>query len=274
LDLALQAWQLFLTAFQLGLSIDDENQKTLSAVFPELASMQTVLDHLARLPRAGEPGPAPGQPFPAQEFVDLIQHVHSLVGRQARALAAIGVNSPVFAPGAAPPGELLPAALDGATDFTCSPPAVRLNTKGLTVVPRLRGAVQELMRLLETAPAAALNLPKYLAPTPPSGGIEPPTQEATTPAAPRQSRLQVGTRSGVITLDGQPYPATPAQAVFFEALVQVRGHWRSGPYLRQHCDELEGARVDRVCKSLPSPLRELIEVEKGKGYRLVDGVVE
>ncbi len=61
--------------------------------------------------------------------------------------------------------------------------------------------------------------------------------------------------------DGNVYDLTDAQTVGMKALVDANGDWVSW-------SGLEISKPSRVKDSLPEPLKELIETEKGKGYRL------
>jgi len=76
-----------------------------------------------------------------------------------------------------------------------------------------------------------------------------------------------------LLFDGQKVPLdlTPegkADALaFLRQVVGQKGNWISGPDIGK-AENKEGVRFDRVYKKLPDPIRELIESDRRKGYRL------
>jgi hypothetical protein len=63
----------------------------------------------------------------------------------------------------------------------------------------------------------------------------------------------------VAILDGQTYPVNGSQRNLLERLLEARGGWVGAG---------KGARNDKVRKSLPGPIKALIEAKSGKGTRL------
>lgn len=251
----IEMWERFLIVYQLHLSISDDNQRAITAIFPALAQMQTILDHLARLPHGGEPALAVSDEtaFPAQAFSDFLGNVERLIRELARVLATIGVSSPSFCPGASPGLPRLEP-LDGIVDFTQNPPRISLRKQVQPELLKLKREVRHLLELLEQAPATALLLPKHQLPPPPRG----------------IDRLSVTllNNQSTIKLDETIYEVTPAAAAFVRAIVAAQGLWRSSKNLKQDEAELEGARLDRIRSKLPDPIKDLIESKAGAGFRL------
>jgi hypothetical protein len=124
--------------------------------------------------------------------------------------------------------------------------------------PRLQGELMGLMNELTIAPSAAL----------------PPPHE--TPGD-RKCRVAFGDQK--LLLDGQPVPLDMTDESRGAALCLVRhllaaaGDWRSSTELDAMegtgpCREHVGVRWDRVRKGLPPCLRDLIDTDRRKGYRL------
>jgi len=69
---------------------------------------------------------------------------------------------------------------------------------------------------------------------------------------------------------GQPYPLKPDAAIFLKVLLDKSGDWASGSdFSGTGFDDPEHSfRSDRAKKSLPKPLRDLVESKGGKGHRL------
>jgi hypothetical protein len=68
LSTAIQIAQLFLTAHEMGHSIDDPTQQAIQRLFPELATMQRVLDYMMGLQRVF----SPDAPEPSTELQGLL----------------------------------------------------------------------------------------------------------------------------------------------------------------------------------------------------------
>jgi hypothetical protein len=256
LEAATQFWSLFVYASRLRQSIADETQQAVVAIFPELKDAQAVLDHLAALPPPGDPQEVSGEaPFPAQQFSDLVAATFRSIRQNAQALVAIGVCSPAFSASGPHLWDKLASVLDGPADFTRSPPVVPLKPTVQPELLRLAGSARVLRGLLETAPAAALALPKH-------------SSAVLARAAPPPPRLSADVPGGTITLDGNSHYVSPAEAAFVRALIAAEGHWRSSRELGDDDAELVGVRVDRVRNKLPEPVRVLVEVRSGAGYRL------
>jgi hypothetical protein len=257
LKAAIGFWTLFLHAQDLGLSIDADNQQAITAIFPELKDVQTILDHLAALPRDGRPAlDVPGgRPFPAQEFFDLIQAAHGLIRKNARALAAIGICSPSFSSPTEPAWEHFASVFEEPVNFTQVPPKVRLKPRVQPELLQLQREAHRFLELLATAPAAALMLAKHSPASPPA-------------SHPEAWPLSADVAGGTITLKGTVYQVTPAKAAFVNALIKAKGNWRSGRELAEGEPELEGVRLDRLRKALPEPARALIQCKPGRGFRL------
>ena len=69
---------------------------------------------------------------------------------------------------------------------------------------------------------------------------------------------------------GQPFPLKPDAAIFLKVLLDKSGDWASGSdFSGTGFDDPEHSfRSDRAKKSLPKPLRDLVESKGGKGHRL------
>lgn len=69
---------------------------------------------------------------------------------------------------------------------------------------------------------------------------------------------------------GQPFPLKPDAAIFLKVLLDKRGDWASvSDFNVAGANDIEPAfRSDRAKKSLPKPLRDLVESKGGKGHRL------
>lgn len=81
-------------------------------------------------------------------------------------------------------------------------------------------------------------------------------------------RLEVDVHRCVVTLDGLHQKVKPDEAAFLDALIKAKGQWRSGPFLRETIVELASVRIDRLVDRLIPALKELVEAQSGKGYRI------
>src|SRR5207302_10860448 len=158
--------------------------------------------------------------------------------------------------------EAIGSDLDESADFTCTPPVIRFKFDVPPELFRLRKATRELMSLLETAPAAALKLPKHA-----GASIAGMTIGANADTN-HQPRLVIDIDHEIAILDGTPFPVGRSGALFLDALHKAGGLWRSSTELGRTISELEGTRFDRLRDKLPRPLKALIDADKGKGYRI------
>jgi hypothetical protein len=84
-------------------------------------------------------------------------------------------------------------------------------------------------------------------------------------------RVAADIRRGVITVNGQDYPAEPHHCRWVEELLHAEGDYVSGEILRG-LPACAGKKVSREMTNLKAkvpPLADRIKGEKGKGYRLV-----
>jgi hypothetical protein len=89
------------------------------------------------------------------------------------------------------------------------------------------------------------------------------------PALAETPRLTANVERGTVTLDGQTFDVDSAQAVrWLKVLCDHPRDWIASPDLKRFDPDLDGARTDRLKKSLPEPVQSLIDSETGKGSRL------
>jgi hypothetical protein len=70
-------------------------------------------------------------------------------------------------------------------------------------------------------------------------------------------------------LDGQPYPLKSwEQGVLLTVLLGASGNWVSSAEIVQAYPTLRNTRLDRQVRSLPRPIRALVQAKRGTGYRL------
>jgi biotin operon repressor len=73
----------------------------------------------------------------------------------------------------------------------------------------------------------------------------------------------------VILVKGEPVVINPVLAQFIAMLLDANGNWVSGTDIKKNLDLPETERIDRtILDKLPREVRDQIESEKGKGYRL------
>ena len=85
------------------------------------------------------------------------------------------------------------------------------------------------------------------------------------------NRLEVTLEPPIATFMGKPFPLKPDGAIFLKVLKDKKGDWASGnDFSGSDFDDLEHSfRSDRAKKSLPKPLRDIVESKVGKGHRLL-----
>jgi hypothetical protein len=242
-------WTLFLYLMSLKFSIDDEAQQAITTIFPQLSSFQLVLDYVEML-GANEASSTTSSSSP-QPLLDLIGYFYDIIKQHARALMAIGVNAPSFASGAPTQvWENLGPAFKGPVNLTVIPPVIPLPSPLKPELLKLQREARSLLRLLEVAPATALNAPKF-------GHVQP---------APKP-RLNVDRQNLLIVFDDIGYSVTAQGAALVDALLRAEGDWRPTSDL-QADPQLLGSRIDRIRDKLPPPIHALIESTPGKGNRL------
>lgn len=127
------------------------------------------------------------------------------------------------------------------------PFAVRL----LSLLRRRPAEYAAMMQLIETLHPSVVQMP-----------------EGVPQMAPSESLISVDVEACVVILAGRPYSVSDAGARFVKLLAGEPNNW-FGPKEIACDDLLQGARLDRVLKGLPRPIRYLIEAKAGKGFRLV-----
>ena len=80
-------------------------------------------------------------------------------------------------------------------------------------------------------------------------------------------RLDVNVELSTVKLDKETYRLDLSLMKIFAAIVTSRGDWIASPQL-QKLPGCRGKRIDRELKKLHNKLRELIESQSPKGYRL------
>ncbi len=90
------------------------------------------------------------------------------------------------------------------------------------------------------------------------------TADCKTDEAESNARLVVSVDPPQATIDGTPIALGIEQAIFLQRLIGAEGDWLTGP--KNFLDAM--TRPDRVFKSLPDTLRELVESGGPKGYRI------
>jgi len=96
----------------------------------------------------------------------------------------------------------------------------------------------------------------------------PPTEPAT-PSPPAEPRLTVDLAKKTITLDGTTFDVSSDLALrWVKVLVSHPGEWISGPELKQHDEQLDGAEPHRFKHRLPPVVRALIDTHRSRGSRI------
>lgn len=108
----------------------------------------------------------------------------------------------------------------------------------------------------------------------PGSEQNPPTAtdaEPLTPTPPQvEPRLVVDIPKLTAILDGTPISLNSVQVARWLAVLSAKeGVWISGPNLKDHDKELDGARTDLLRKQLPRKLKSLVKTSKQHGARFV-----
>lgn len=82
------------------------------------------------------------------------------------------------------------------------------------------------------------------------------------------TKFRVDMQEGMVEVDGRTFPLDDPDLAFLKALEMTAGGWVSRGKMSEEFRVLEGVRVDRRIRKLPHAIRELVEAEPGKGYRL------
>jgi hypothetical protein len=108
---------------------------------------------------------------------------------------------------------------------------------------------------------------KLLWQTPPSAmSCERPVEQAQEPLPPR---LKVDLARKTVTLDGVPHEVSSDNSLrWVKVLSEHPSEWISAPELKDHDEELYGARPDRLKQFLPPEILSLIYSNRRKGSRL------
>jgi hypothetical protein len=81
-------------------------------------------------------------------------------------------------------------------------------------------------------------------------------------------KLRVDRENGLVVFGEIGYFVGEVAAAIFQVLIDAQGKWIS-PLKMQGSDAiLESVRIPRIINKLPPILHELVESEKGKGFRL------
>lgn len=89
------------------------------------------------------------------------------------------------------------------------------------------------------------------------------------PAAPPPPRLTVNIECKTVTLDGMLHDVTSDLTLrWVKVLTEHPGEWIASSKLKDHDQQLDGARTSRLRQYLPDAIGTLIESDTGKGSRL------
>ena len=86
-----------------------------------------------------------------------------------------------------------------------------------------------------------------------------------------QRKIEVNLEKSIVWLDGEDFHVKAAQAYFVQAVVSAEGMWISSTEIaksERNATTMIGPRPDRVRAGLPKPIRDLIEANGGRGFRL------
>jgi hypothetical protein len=155
----LTLWHWFQILHELAICIDGPTQRAISRMFPDLGKFQMILAAWADLKSHEAKGDDSCRSrFPVGDWFDLYRAFRNLIASHTKALCKIGVNLTVLAQSADEVQQRFVGVTDG--DFDLSALKFGYDKQKLNETSILIGSLSELIKLLETAPATAVMIPK------------------------------------------------------------------------------------------------------------------